>query len=59
MDYAMNSNVDLKYMFEQLLEYYLEVYHDDDSFNPEGYEEYLNGLADGELMELYEETFDS
>jgi hypothetical protein len=44
-------------MFEELMRDYDEGYHDDDSYNPEGYEEYLNSLTDDEFELLYNERF--
>lgn len=45
-------------MVEQLLLNYDEMYHDDpDGYNPEGYEEYLDGLCEEDLTELYDETY--
>jgi hypothetical protein len=44
-------------MFEELMRDYDEGYHDDDSYNPEGYEDYLNSLTDDEFELLYLERF--
>lgn len=45
-------------MYEQLMLNYHECYHEEgDYYNPEGYEEYLDGLSDQELTDLYEETY--
>ena len=44
-------------MFEELMQEYDERYHDDDTYNPEGYEEYLNSLDDDELVVEYNERF--
>jgi hypothetical protein len=45
-------------MFEELMQNYDERYHDDDTYNPDRYEYYLNSLDDDEFIELYNETFD-
>jgi hypothetical protein len=54
----MTNTLSIGDMFEELSVNYDEQYHDDDSYNPEGYMEYLDGLTDDELTELYTNTFD-
>ena len=44
-------------MFEELMRDYDERYHDDDSYDPEDYEDYLNSLTDDEFELLYLERF--
>ena len=45
-------------MTNDLMTNYIEMYHEDaDMFNPDAYEEYLNGLDDDELTELWLETY--
>jgi hypothetical protein len=55
--HQMTDTLSIGDMFEELMQDYHERYHDDDSYNPEGYEEYLNSLTDDEIEELYNETF--
>jgi hypothetical protein len=45
-------------MQTELIRNYDERYHEEEEYyDPEGYEEYLNGLTDEKLTDLYEETF--
>ena len=45
-------------MFEELMTNYIEMYHEDqDVFNPDGYEEYLNSLDDDDFNEEYNKFF--
>jgi hypothetical protein len=47
----------IKDMYEELSLEYDERYHEEDNYNPEGYMEYLDGLTEDEIEELYNETF--
>lgn len=50
----------LEDMYNELHQNYVECYHEDsDMFNPDGYAEYLDGLTDDELTELFNDTFDN
>jgi hypothetical protein len=49
---------DTDVMFEELLQEYVEAYHEDESYDPEAYSEYLYELTNDEFIELYRETFD-
>jgi type I restriction-modification system DNA methylase subunit len=40
-------------VFERLLEDYSENNNEDEDFNPEAFEEYLNGLPEEEIIEKY------
>jgi hypothetical protein len=53
----MTDNKTIKDMYEELIVDYDEGYHEYDDYNPEGYMEYLDGLTEDELTELYNETF--
>jgi hypothetical protein len=53
----MTDTLSIGDMFEELMQDYHEGYHDDDSYNPAGYDEYLNSLTDDELTELYNDKF--
>jgi hypothetical protein len=56
----MTNTLTIEDMYTELSQNYDEMYHDHpDCYNPENYEEYLNGLTDDELTELYNETFDN
>ena len=47
-------------MFDELLQEYVERYHEDaDIFNPDAYEEELRSMDDEDLETLYLETFSS
>jgi hypothetical protein len=53
----MNNTLTDQEMFEELMRDYDEGYHDDDSYNPEGYGDYLESLTDDEFELLYLERF--
>jgi hypothetical protein len=55
--HQMTDTLSIGDMFEELMRDYDEGYHDDDSYNPEGYEDYLNSLTDDEFELLYLERF--
>jgi hypothetical protein len=54
----MTNTLTIKDMYEELSVNYDECYHEEDNYNPEGYMEYLDGLTEDEIEELYNETFD-
>ena len=54
---TMTEFLSISDMFEGLMQNYDELYHDDDEYNPEGYEEYLNSLTDDEFTALCNDTF--
>jgi hypothetical protein len=48
----------LEDMYEQLMLDYHETMHEEEEYyNPEGYEQYLDGLSDDELTELYNDKY--
>jgi hypothetical protein len=48
----------LQEMYEQLMLEYDETMHEEEEYyNPEGYQEYLDGLSDDELTELYNDKY--
>jgi hypothetical protein len=53
----MTNPLSIGDMLEELMQDYDEMYHDEDTYNPEGYEAYLNSLTDDEFELLYNERF--
>lgn len=44
-------------MFEELMGDYIERMHDDDAFNPDAYEVFLETCSDDEFVAEYERVF--
>lgn len=44
-------------MYGELSCNYDEMYHEEDNYDPEGYDKYLDSLSEDELTELWLETY--
>jgi hypothetical protein len=44
-------------MFEELMGNYIEMFHEDDDFNPDAYETFLEECSDDEFVAEYERVF--
>jgi hypothetical protein len=44
-------------MFEELMGNYIEMFHEDEDFDPDVYEEYLETCSDDEFVAEYERVF--
>lgn len=51
------SDFNLNDIFDELMEDYRENNNEDEDFNEDAHEAYLDSLSDEELINLYKETF--